>query len=573
MKKSNLLLAALVATGAIACGLALTACTASGHDHAYTETTVAATCTEQGYVLHSCECGESYKDGYTDALNHDTETHSAKPATCTEDGWDEYLTCKRDGCGYTTYAVISAGHKSVTDKAVPATCTVDGKTEGSHCGVCGDVLLPQLTVPAGHRTVTDPAEPATCVKEGKTEGSHCDACNEVFVAQKIIPVTLHNVNSKNVCRTCNEDVSTQGLEFAENTDGNYKLTGLGAASDASAVYIPAEYNGKPVTAIGKEAIKLAKNLTAVFVPDSVTALGAMAFYSCFKLAHISLPDTLETLVSPGEPICNCPEVEYNVYDNARYLGNSENPYVLLDKLVKSGAIYSLDVPEGVKVINYDICYLGDTHYLTNLISLSLPESLVSIMDGAFWDCGKLAEVRFGSNLKYIGGTAFYSCRCITSLEIPDNVEYIGKNAFSGCKIETLSVPFIGESRDSSVNSHIGYVFGGPSYSAQKDYSPKYIRTLKVTDATAIGANALYGLNALETLILCDTVTEIGASAFTLCTKLTVYYTGTAEQWSGVSGNGGIAADRILFYSESMPADNIQSYWRYVDALPVKWGTT
>ncbi len=32
--------------------------------HTYTKTTVAATCTSQGYDLHTCHCGDSYKDNY-----------------------------------------------------------------------------------------------------------------------------------------------------------------------------------------------------------------------------------------------------------------------------------------------------------------------------------------------------------------------------------------------------------------------------------------------------------------------------------------------------------------------------
>ena len=36
----------------------------------YAETVVAPTYTEQGYTLHLCPCGDSYKDNYTDATGH-----------------------------------------------------------------------------------------------------------------------------------------------------------------------------------------------------------------------------------------------------------------------------------------------------------------------------------------------------------------------------------------------------------------------------------------------------------------------------------------------------------------------
>ncbi|MBQ7406515.1 MAG: hypothetical protein IJW11_01990 [Clostridia bacterium] len=43
------------------------------HEHAYVPTVVAPTCTEAGYTEHKCECGDSYKDTYTDALGHKDE--------------------------------------------------------------------------------------------------------------------------------------------------------------------------------------------------------------------------------------------------------------------------------------------------------------------------------------------------------------------------------------------------------------------------------------------------------------------------------------------------------------------
>ena len=40
------------------------------HLHSFTETITDPTCTEAGYTTHTCACGESYKDTYTDALKH-----------------------------------------------------------------------------------------------------------------------------------------------------------------------------------------------------------------------------------------------------------------------------------------------------------------------------------------------------------------------------------------------------------------------------------------------------------------------------------------------------------------------
>lgn len=41
-----------------------------GHEHKYTDTVTAPTCTAKGYTTHTCACGDKYVDSYTDALGH-----------------------------------------------------------------------------------------------------------------------------------------------------------------------------------------------------------------------------------------------------------------------------------------------------------------------------------------------------------------------------------------------------------------------------------------------------------------------------------------------------------------------
>lgn len=66
----------------------------------------AATCTAKAVCA---ACNAEY--GEKDPDNHDLEEHAAKAPTCTEIGWDAYVTCKRSGCTYTTYQEKAAlGH-------------------------------------------------------------------------------------------------------------------------------------------------------------------------------------------------------------------------------------------------------------------------------------------------------------------------------------------------------------------------------------------------------------------------------------------------------------------------------
>ena len=43
------------------------------HEHLYTATVTAPTCTEKGYTTYNCECGDRYIDTYVDALGHSYE--------------------------------------------------------------------------------------------------------------------------------------------------------------------------------------------------------------------------------------------------------------------------------------------------------------------------------------------------------------------------------------------------------------------------------------------------------------------------------------------------------------------
>ena len=79
---------------------------ATAHEHSYKAVVTAPTCTEKGYTTHTCACGDSYVDTYTDALGHAWDNGKVtKPATETEDGVKTF-TCTR--CGETKTETIPA---------------------------------------------------------------------------------------------------------------------------------------------------------------------------------------------------------------------------------------------------------------------------------------------------------------------------------------------------------------------------------------------------------------------------------------------------------------------------------
>lgn len=85
--------------------------------------------------------------------------------------------------------------------------------------------------------------------------------------------------------------------------------------------------GTGIQKIDRRAFKSCSALTSVILPEGVTFLGLSAFEDCIALKTVVLPNSLQTL----EPYAflSCRNLNYNIYDNGKYLGNSENPYLAL----------------------------------------------------------------------------------------------------------------------------------------------------------------------------------------------------------------------------------------------------
>ena len=118
------------------------------HEHSYTAVVTAPTCTEKGYTTHTCSCGHSYVDTYTDALGHAWDNGKVtKPATETETGVKTF-TCTR--CGETKTEVIPALSHEHSYKAVVTdpTCTAKGYT--THTCACGDSYVDTYVDALGH---------------------------------------------------------------------------------------------------------------------------------------------------------------------------------------------------------------------------------------------------------------------------------------------------------------------------------------------------------------------------------------------------------------------------------------
>ncbi len=86
--------------------------------------------------------------------------------------------------------------------------------------------------------------------------------------------------------------------------------------------------------------------------------------------------------------------------------------------------------------------IGDGAFIncSFLNSVAVPEGVISIGDRAFENCYRLEDVTLPSTLEAIGSDAFISCQHLVSINIPKGVASIANNCFKGCiALESITV--------------------------------------------------------------------------------------------------------------------------------------
>ena len=82
---------------------------------------------------------------------------------------------------------------------------------------------------------------------------------------------------------------------------------------------------------------------------------------------------------------------------------------------------------------YPITSIGEAAFDSpNLTSVTIPNSITSIGDYAFWACINLASLALPGSITNIGAGAFSSCWSLTNVEIPASVTSIGNSPFIYC---------------------------------------------------------------------------------------------------------------------------------------------
>ncbi len=111
-----------------------------------------------------------------------------------------------------------------------------------------------------------------------------------------------NWNNSNCPVVWNYTKNIDDLRWKVTSDNEIIIVGV--VDGVTSIVIPAEIEGKVVTAIGNSAFSGNASLESVVIPNSVTSIGSRAFYNCTNLASVIIPNSVTTIGSYAFEYCN-----------------------------------------------------------------------------------------------------------------------------------------------------------------------------------------------------------------------------------------------------------------------------
>ncbi|AKB27733.1 Chitin binding protein [Methanosarcina siciliae T4/M] len=277
------------------------------------------------------------------------------------------------------------------------------------------------------------------------------------------------------------------------------VTEIGTSAFQGCISITSVNIGSGVTSIGNSAFRQCSALTTVTIPDSVTTILGYAFQDCFRLTTVTIGSGVTSIDNSAFSGCSAL--------TAINVDTDNSVYASID-----GVLYNKDITTLIQ------CPSGKTG------SVTIPDSVTTIGDSAFYGCTALTSVTIPGSVTTIGNSVFRGCTALTSVTIPDSITSITSYAFYGCtNLTSVTIP-------NSVTTIGDYAF--------RDCTALTSATIG-NGVTSLGRYVFRECTALTSVVFMGNAPTVYSNWVYGCTNPVVYYyegaTGfTTPTWNGVA---------------------------------------
>ena len=304
--------------------------------------------------------------------------------------------------------------------------------------------------------------------------------NKVISFLIIFGIILYNFNVLPYVYADTNVMEYEDFKYTLSGDEIEIVSYTGSDSD---VVIPSQIDGKDVAIIGADAFSKNTDIENVTFPNTLRTIKRSAFYNCKNLTSINVPKSLTSCYdqfgnladsTSGTVFLGCEKLDNITFEE----GITEIPAHIF---VGCTGLKDITIPDTVTAIG-DKAFTG-----TALTEVIIPDSVVKIGLGSFSNCKSLSEIKLSKSLEMIDRNAFFGCESLTSIEIPKSLKRCNEQ-FDNLPAETSGAIFTGCNNLKNVTFEEGI--------------------------TAIPGHLLVGCAGVTEITIPDTVTEIGAKAFT-----------------------------------------------------------
>lgn len=278
------------------------------------------------------------------------------------------------------------------------------------------------------------------------------------------------------------------------------------------VVVPSVIDLKRVVAIGMEAFRGNTDITSVVLPNSLLDINEGAFRACSGLLSVQLPQLLRTI--GNDAFRNCKLLQFSLALPSTLVSIGDSAFR------NCNAQQTFVIPRNIQTIaprTFEGC--------SELTSVFFDANcrITSIGASAFMNCGKLINTNISDMpLQSLGSQVFFGCSRIPSIALPSTLLSIDTEAFSFCsKLARFTLETPAGSASAGVFTVVDEVlfqnqntilFAYPPAKALGSYTAP-------TSVTKVAPDAFNTATILTSIVLPNTVTEIGERAFSYCNNL------------------------------------------------------